>query len=234
MREAPGNGANQCGAGIPAGTKLAWNYIYSSSPALIGNQATDFVSKAKQAGINITLSSSNFNYMITNYIDPAAPANINKWAMMDFGGETNVPYPTTFGLFNTGGTNQIGDYSNPQADSLINASISGGDPAAVKNEAAFLTTRPAGAVPAQPGRHLGLEDHPVRAEPAGMGEPDPVLRHAGVLVLQQVTVPSGAGLPWSPVIHRRPGQSSGRTRPHEVLRRRRAARLNAAKGRQDH
>jgi peptide/nickel transport system substrate-binding protein len=136
----PGTGANQCGAGIPAGTKLAWNFIYSSSPSLIGNQATDFASKAKSAGINITLSSSNFNYLITNYIDPAAPANINKWAMMDFGGETLDPYPTTFGLFNTGGGSQIGDYSNPTADHLINTSITGGDPAAVKNEAAFLTT----------------------------------------------------------------------------------------------
>ncbi len=136
----PGTAPTECGAGIPAGTKLAWNFIYSSSPALIGNQATDFASKAKQAGINITLSSSNFNYMITNYIDPAAPANIDKWAMMDFGGETDVPYATTFGLFNTGGTNQIGDYSNPTADQLINESISGGDPAAVKNEASFLTT----------------------------------------------------------------------------------------------
>ena len=52
----PGTGPSECGAGIPVGTKLAWNYIYSTSPALIGNQATDFVSKAKQAGINITLS----------------------------------------------------------------------------------------------------------------------------------------------------------------------------------
>ena len=69
-----GTGPTDCGAGIPAGTKLAWNFIYSSSPALIGNQATDFASKAKQAGVNVTLSSSNFNYMITNYIDPAAPA----------------------------------------------------------------------------------------------------------------------------------------------------------------
>ena len=51
------------------------------------------MSKAKQAGINITLSSSNFNYMITNYIDPAAPANVNKWAMMDFGGETHDAVP---------------------------------------------------------------------------------------------------------------------------------------------
>jgi peptide/nickel transport system substrate-binding protein len=138
--QSPGTGANQCGAGIPAGAKLAWNYIYSTSPAVIGNQATDFVSKAKQAGITITLQSSNFNYMIANYLDPYAPANENKWAMEDFGGETNSTYPTTFGLFNTGGSNQIGDYSDPTADQLINASISGGDPAAVKNEASYLTT----------------------------------------------------------------------------------------------
>ena len=77
-----GTAPGTCGSGIPVGTKLAWNYIYSTSPALIGDQATDFASKAKQAGINITLSGSNFNYMVTNYIDPAAPANINKWAMM--------------------------------------------------------------------------------------------------------------------------------------------------------
>jgi peptide/nickel transport system substrate-binding protein len=135
----PGAGPANCGAGIPAGTKLAWNYIYTTTPALIGDQATDFVSKARQAGIQITLSSSNFNYMIANYLDPSAPANENKWAMEDFGGETEDPYATTFGLFNTGGPEQVGDYSNPTADALINASISGGNPAAVKNEASFLT-----------------------------------------------------------------------------------------------
>ncbi len=135
----PGTGAGECGAGIPAGTKLAFNFIYSTNPTLIGDQATDLASKAAQAGIKITLQSSNFNYMIANYLDPYAPANENKWAMEDFGGETDVPYATTFGLFNTTGSNQIGDYSNPQADSLINASISGGDPTAVKSEASFLT-----------------------------------------------------------------------------------------------
>jgi peptide/nickel transport system substrate-binding protein len=134
-----GTASGDCGAGIPAGTKLAFNYIYSTAPALIGEQATDLVSQAKKAGINITLSSSNFDYMITNYIDPAAPANEDKWAMIDFGGETQDPYPTTFGLFNTGGSTQVGDYSNPTADALINDSITSGNPAAVKNEAAFLT-----------------------------------------------------------------------------------------------
>jgi peptide/nickel transport system substrate-binding protein len=135
-----GSAAGDCGAGIPAGTKLAFNFIYSTSPSLIGDQAEDFVSKAAQAGIKITLSSSNFNYMIANYLDPYAPANENKWAIEDFGGETDEPYATTFGLFNTGGSDQIGDYSNPTADSLINASIAGGNPSAVKDEASFLTT----------------------------------------------------------------------------------------------
>ncbi len=136
----PGTGAGECGAGIPAGTKLAFNLIYSTTPALIGDQVTDLASQAKKAGITITLSSSNFDYMISNYLDPDAQAKDNKWAMLDFGGETDNAYPTTFGLFNTGGADQVGDYSNPTADSLINASIASGNPSAVKNEAEFLTS----------------------------------------------------------------------------------------------
>jgi peptide/nickel transport system substrate-binding protein len=135
-----GSGPNQCGAGIPAGTQLKFNLIYASDNTLTTSMVTDLVSKAKQAGINITLQSSNFNYMISNYLDPYAPANANKWAMQDFGGETNSTYATTFSLFNTGGSNQIGNYSDPKADQLINASITSSDPAAVKAEAAYLTT----------------------------------------------------------------------------------------------
>jgi peptide/nickel transport system substrate-binding protein len=136
-----GTATGDCGAGIPAGTKLAFNLIYNATTTtLIGEQVTDLASKAKQAGVTITLQSSNFNFMLANYLDPTAPANESKWAMEDFGGETDDPYATTFSLFNTGGANQIGDYSNPTADSLITASISGGNPAAVKNEASFLTT----------------------------------------------------------------------------------------------
>jgi peptide/nickel transport system substrate-binding protein len=134
-----GTGAGQCGAGIPAGTKLAFSFVYNSGEAIIGGQAADLAAQASKAGIHITLRSSNFNYMISNYIDPADPANENKWAVMDFGGETAAAYPTTFGLFNTGGSGQVGDYSNPVADALIRASVSGSNPAAARNEASFLT-----------------------------------------------------------------------------------------------
>jgi peptide/nickel transport system substrate-binding protein len=136
----PGTGTGECGAGIPAGTKLSFNLIYNTvSPIL--QQVVDLASDARQAGIELSLSGSNFNYMIQNYNDAAAPANENKWAMEDFGGETDSTYPTQFGFLNTGGPGQIGDYSNPTADSLINQSVSGSNPAAVTNEASFFTTQ---------------------------------------------------------------------------------------------
>jgi peptide/nickel transport system substrate-binding protein len=135
----PGAGAGDCGAGIPAGTKLAFNLIFASAPGFISEQMTDLVSQASQVGIHITLQSSNFDYMLSNYVDPSAPDNEDKWAMEDFGGEGDSPYPTTFGVFNTGAGGQIGDYNDPVANQRINASISSGDPLAVGNEASYLT-----------------------------------------------------------------------------------------------
>jgi peptide/nickel transport system substrate-binding protein len=140
----PGTGAGQCGAGIPAGTKLAFNLIYSTNPALIGQQVADLAAQAKKVGITISLQSSNFSYMVTNYNNPAAPGNANKWAMEDFGGFTQSVYPTTFSVFNSPGGNNLGSYSDPRADKLITASISGADPYAVKNEAAYLTAQQPG------------------------------------------------------------------------------------------
>jgi peptide/nickel transport system substrate-binding protein len=134
-----GTGSNQCGAGIPAGTKLAFNLIYSTSPTIIPEQVTDLASQAKKAGINITLSSSNFNYMIANYNVVSAPKNDNKWAMEDFGGFTNSTYPTTLGVFNCTGSFNIGGYCDPQADKYITASVTSSDPNAVKTEASYLT-----------------------------------------------------------------------------------------------
>jgi peptide/nickel transport system substrate-binding protein len=135
----PGTAAGDCGAGIPAGTKLAFNLIYNTV-APYTQEDEDLASNAKAAGIEISLSGSNFDYIISNYNDPASPANENKWAAEDFGGESFSTYPTSFGLFNTGGSGQLGDYSNPQANSLINASISSPNSSAVTNELSFFET----------------------------------------------------------------------------------------------
>jgi peptide/nickel transport system substrate-binding protein len=134
-----GTSASQCGAGIPAGTKLAFNLIYNTSPAIIGQQITDLVSQAKKAGFNITLKADNFNHMIATYYDSASPKTINDWAMEDFGGFSISTYPTTNGIFNSSGSFNIGEYSNPQADTLIKASTTSSNAAAVKAEASYLT-----------------------------------------------------------------------------------------------
>lgn len=145
-----GSGANQCGAGIPAGTKLAFNLIYNTSPSIIGEQVTDLASQAKKAGITINLSSDNFNHMVSTYNNPASPKAINKWAAEDFGGFTNSTYPTTFGVFNSTGSSNLGSYSDPKANQLINASLSSPNPSAVQQEASYLTTQQPGLFQANP------------------------------------------------------------------------------------
>jgi len=146
-----GTANNQCGDGIPAGTKLAFNMIYDSQTALTTQMTTDLVSQAKKAGINITLKSDNFNHMIATYYNIANPKAINDWAMQDFGGFSISTYPTMNGIFNTPGSFNIGSYTDAHADTLIQASTTSSNPNAVKNEAAYLTTQ-------QPGLFQPNED----------------------------------------------------------------------------
>ncbi len=151
----PGTGAGECGAGIPAGTKLEWNLIYNTSPAVIGEQVQDLASQAKTVGITMNLSSSNFNYQVSNYNDPASPKTIDKWAMDDFGGFTDSTYPTTFGVFNSGASSNIGGYTDPQADKLINASVTSPNTSAVTAEAQYLTTQQPGLFQPNPDGGFG-------------------------------------------------------------------------------
>jgi peptide/nickel transport system substrate-binding protein len=135
----PGTGAGECGAGIPAGTKLAFNVLYASDPVIFGEQMTAWASDAKKVGIDIALESGTFNHVITVANDPGSPKTINQWAVSVYGGYTDAYYPTTMGIFSTGGSFNGGFYSSPQADRLINASVTSNNPNAVKNEASYLT-----------------------------------------------------------------------------------------------
>jgi peptide/nickel transport system substrate-binding protein len=135
----PGTGAGECGSGIPAGTKLAFNVLYVNDPAYLGEMITDWASDAKKVGIDITLQAGTFNHVVDVADDPGSPKTINQWAMSDYGGFTDEPYPTTFGEFNTGGTDNGGFYNDAEANKLINASVTGGSPDAVKAEASYLT-----------------------------------------------------------------------------------------------
>jgi peptide/nickel transport system substrate-binding protein len=136
-----GSGPGECGAGIPAGTKLSFNLIYATTPAIIGEEVTALTSAARQAGITIQLQASNFNYIVNNYDDPVPGAKPfdNKWATEDFGGFTDATYPTQLGVFNGPGSLNEGDYNTAEANKLISNSVTSGNPTAVKQEASYLT-----------------------------------------------------------------------------------------------
>jgi peptide/nickel transport system substrate-binding protein len=85
--------------------------------------------------------SSTFINIISTDDDAAYPGNDHKWAMEDFGGLTGSTYPTMDTTFNTSGVNNLGGYTDSEANTLINASISSTNPDAVRNEAAYLTTQ---------------------------------------------------------------------------------------------
>ncbi len=137
--EKAGSGATACGAGIPVGTKLAFNIDCATIFTFVCQQVDSFVSDAAVIGVKIAATQKTFNFILSNDNDVSAPSNDNKWAMTDFGGFTNSVYPTTNTLFNTGGSYNFGAFNDPTMNSLINASVYGGNPTAVKNELSYAS-----------------------------------------------------------------------------------------------
>jgi peptide/nickel transport system substrate-binding protein len=147
-----GGGSNECGAGIPVGTALTWNLVYTSQPAVTGAQCEAVASAARQIGITINLQAKTFNYIIGNLSDPTNPDQDNNWAMQDYGGDTDLLYPTQEGVFNTTGSFNTGDYSNPTYDNLVNDSLYSTNPRAVLAEISYITEQQPGMF--QPNQDL--------------------------------------------------------------------------------
>jgi peptide/nickel transport system substrate-binding protein len=136
-----GTAANQCGAGIPAGTPLKFNLPYSTSPVWIGELIDSLSSVAKQdVGITITPQAKTFTFLVENYNNSGTTnaKDRNDWAADQFGGYTGGVYPTTNEIFNTAGGGNMGTYSNPGADAAINGSLNSSNPLALKNEASYI------------------------------------------------------------------------------------------------
>lgn len=139
-----GTATDECGAGIPAGTPLAFTWANqpeaTATTGVLESEA--LASEAKQAaGININLQTKTFNFLTANYNDqnPAAAKYTNDWGVNNYGGLYEDYYPTQYGVDNAGGGFNLGDYNDPMATKLINDSVHSGAPDAVKNEASYLT-----------------------------------------------------------------------------------------------
>jgi peptide/nickel transport system substrate-binding protein len=116
-----GTGPSQCGAGIPAGTKLDLQLQYDS-----GNDATAQVMTAEKAswssaGINVALSTASFNTVLANAV-PCSGGSSCSWQLANWGaGWLFSPdyYPTGESIFQTGAGSNSGSYSDSTNDANI-------------------------------------------------------------------------------------------------------------------
>ncbi|MDQ6815957.1 MAG: ABC transporter substrate-binding protein [Actinomycetota bacterium] len=140
-----GSAPSQCGAGIPAGTPLSFTWATQTAAGGAYISLTDeaIASQAKQAaGIDIKLFQKDFNFIVANYntADPSVAKYNNDWGVENYGGFTDNFYPTQNSIFNTGGSNNSGGYSDPTMNQLITNSVFGSDPNAVTKEASYGAT----------------------------------------------------------------------------------------------
>ena len=120
----PGTAANQCGKGIASGAQLTFNLQYASGVQATTQMMDAFKSAAAQAGITINLTTAPFDQVIGNAVTCTASQAACKWQMQNWGGGWVYSpdfYPTGGELFQTGAGANFGNYTDPTADSLIQA-----------------------------------------------------------------------------------------------------------------
>jgi peptide/nickel transport system substrate-binding protein len=122
-----GTGPSQCGAGIPAGQRLAFQLEYSSGRATTDEENAAVQSSEDQAGISLSLKPEPFNTLIGNTGTCTAQSHSQDcgWQLAEIGYSPYGLYPADTGNFATGGPSNVGGYSDPRADSLINATLQG-------------------------------------------------------------------------------------------------------------
>ena len=117
-----------CGAGIKAGEGISFNIDYQSGVVAVQNEMNDLDAQAKKIGINIDLTTHPFSTVIgtATACKPSQP--ICKWQAENWGagwiyGPADLP--TGEPLYFPGAVANYGNYSDPQATKLIDATIVG-------------------------------------------------------------------------------------------------------------
>jgi peptide/nickel transport system substrate-binding protein len=119
----PGTGPADCGAGIKAGQQLSFVYAYPSGVESVNQMEAAIQSWEEQAGIKLTLKTAPFNSLIGTIgtcTQASHPASTCGWQLFNEGYQPYALYPTGNQNFNTNGTYNLGGYSNPEMDTLIN------------------------------------------------------------------------------------------------------------------
>jgi peptide/nickel transport system substrate-binding protein len=126
----PGSGAQECGAGIPAGAKLNFKLDYYSGNLAIQEAEEALKSDASTAGISIALSSITAGSVLSEAVQCQPTQSVCGWQMATYGGWTPFTDPVTSALFEPG-VLDVESYNNPTDNANINAAIDGNGSASI-------------------------------------------------------------------------------------------------------
>lgn len=137
----PGTAADECGAGVAAGTQFSMNVLSQSGSTVTDNMMSVLQSDFSKTGIKFSIKTAPVNSVLsqTPQCKPSQP--ICKWQLSFFGtaGSWYFPaYPTGESLFKTGGSANFGSYSNSTVDSLITRTSTSTDPSAITKYSATV------------------------------------------------------------------------------------------------
>lgn len=131
--QTPGSGANQCGEGIAAGKPLAFTVVSQTGFSATTKMFAEIKSQMAKVGIDLTIKEVPDSVAVTPVCKPSE-ANCS-WDMSYFGSQGSWYYPAFASgerLFATGAPVNLGSYSNPEADKLIEATKFSNDDSALK------------------------------------------------------------------------------------------------------
>ncbi|MFC6020824.1 peptide ABC transporter substrate-binding protein [Plantactinospora solaniradicis] len=137
--QTPGAAANQCGEGIAAGTPLAFTVTSQSGFAATTKMFSEIKSQMAKLGIELTIKEVPDSVAVTPACKPTEATC--SWDMSFFGSQGSWYYPVFASgerLFQTGAPVNLGSYSNPEADRLIEATQFSADESALKAYNDFL------------------------------------------------------------------------------------------------
>jgi peptide/nickel transport system substrate-binding protein len=136
-----GSAANQCGAGVRAGTTFTMAALSQSGSPVTDNEMSALQSSLKDSGIGFTIKTAPVNTVLAQ-TPPCTPDQpICAWQLSYFGTAGSwyfSAYPTGDSLFQTGGGSNFGGYHNPEADKMIVAATQSTDKKAIQDYSALL------------------------------------------------------------------------------------------------
>jgi peptide/nickel transport system substrate-binding protein len=137
----PGTAANECGAGIAAGTKLAFTVISESGSTETTNMMQELQSTFSKIGATLSVKQAPLNTVLNDSAICKPSQASCSWQMSFFGtqGSWYYPaYPSGEQLFSTNAGVNLGSYSDAQADKLVQATNTSGSASAMQAYSAYL------------------------------------------------------------------------------------------------